>query len=287
MSEIKATKRLSNLLLLLTCAAFSVTAAAASPQEFTSEMYERIVAAEPASRLEVKADLELLTDDDQLGKGVINLHRIYGFCQQASPEDCEKTKQEFVDNLTAQVPESELPSLRIIVRNQQYFDYLAKDTGFEKLDINLIPHRKIGEDLYAFLAFDSPNTIALVTKETLHNLKTGEQKAWDLAEKQTREILPAFPTSDQIRESPIELETEEYLASLLAFQGDWLKLSNQVGENLFVTATSDQFVMVALGSDVSDMDAFKRSVVEDCNQQQRCISPNIYRFSGGQWVIEK
>ncbi len=287
MSEIKGTKRLSSVLLFLICAAFSVTAAAASPQEFTTEMYERIVAAKPASRLEIKADLEIVTNDEKSGEGVINLRRIYSFCQHAADEQCEKTKQEFVDNMTAPARESELASLRIIVRDQQYFDYLAGGSGIEELDIDQVPHRKIGEDLYAFLAFDSPTTVALATKKALQDLNTEEQKAWGLAAKQTRAILPAFPTMAQLRENPVGLEMEEYLASLLAFQADWLKLSDQVGESLLITATSDQFVMVALDSDVSDMAAFKRSVVDDCNQQLRCISPNVYRFSEGQWMIEK
>lgn len=287
MAEIRRMKPLLYLFLLPIFAACNAATAATTPEEFTAEMYERFVAAKPTLQLEIKADLELLITGDQLGDGVINLHRIYGFCQQASPEDCTIAKQELVDSLTPPIPDSELRSLRIIVRDQEYFDYLDGNSGIKNVDISLIPHRKIGEDLYAFLAFDSLSTISLATKEALQDFDIEEQEAWDLAENQTREILPAFPTSEQLRANPIALESGEYLASLLAFQDDWVKLSNEVGERLFVTAVSDQSVMAALDSSIYDLAALKRSVADDCLQQQRCISPNVYRFSEGQWMMDR
>lgn len=287
MGKIGGARRLSYLSLLLIGLASGGAAAPASPQEFTAEMHERIEIAKPASRLEIKADLELMIQDEPLEAGVINLHRIYNFCQQSSPEECEATKQEFVDNISAPVGHSELKSLRIIVRDQQYFDYITGNTGIGKVDISQILHRKIGEGLYAILAFDAPTTIALATKGALQDLETSEESAWRLAEKQTRAILPEIPTADQLQAKVVGLELDGYLASLLAFQAEWSKLSNDAEDNIFVAATSDQFILVTLGRDISDMVMFKRSVADDCNQQQRCISPHVYRFSLGRWVIDK
>ena len=65
----------------------------------------------------------------------------------------------------------------------------------------------------------------------------------------------------------------------------WRGIAAEAGPDLFVTAVSDHFVFVGSMPDGARLEAFKQTVREDCAAQQRCVSPNIYCFRDGRWMI--
>lgn len=239
----------------------------------------------PGTELRVAADdvlaIQMKLDGDWEG-AIINTHRIYGFCRVASREDCDAAADEFAANLDLRPPEPAAADLRVIVRDQEYLDYLLQ-AGPD--DNHRPPYRQIGEDLFAIVAFDSPKTIALALRWQLRKLGIDDEAAWQLATTQTKAILPPLPSGASLAEQAVAFQEYEYLPSLLADTDAWSAIARDAGPNMFVTAVSDSFVFVGSLPDGPDLDGFKQTVLEDCQAQQRCISPNVYRFRDGLWEI--
>ena len=80
-------------------------------------------------------------------------------------------------------------------------------------------------------------------------------------------------------------ELPEYAASLLARPDQWRALAEAVGPDLFVTAVSDQFVFVGMLPPGENLEGFRQTVRDDCASQERCISPNLYRWRDGRWIV--
>ena len=215
----------------------------------------------------------------------INLHRIYHFCRTATAEDCGAIKEEFAANIGQTPDEPTAASLRIIVRDADYAGYF--DALEAKAGKRLSVRRRIGEDLFALLASDGETTIASVGDETLADLGLSEEEAWSRAWRQTLVGLPIIPEPAKFREQAIAFEAEQYLASLTADLPTWRKISDAVGPDLFMTVVSDQFVFAGPMADGPGLEEFRKTVAEDCAAQPRCVSPNIYRFRNGRWVIAR
>ena len=251
--------------------------------EFAARLLPQIEAAAPDWELRISADdpltIQLTQVDGQTG--TINLHRIYGFCQSAMPAECDQVASEFVSRISAKPAEPTAADLRVIVRDQEYIDYLLTSLP----DGNRPPHRQIGDDLFAILAFDSPDTIALANVESLRALGLEGAAAWRLAQAQTKAILPPLPDGIGLAQNPVAFQEYEYLPSMLADIEAWRAIALAAGPDLFVTAVSDRFVFVAILPDGPSLEDFKQVVREDCAAQERCISPNIYRFRDGRWAI--
>lgn len=249
-------------------------------------MLQRLQAAFPEGQLSLKNDEPLVVTVKHAGEwddARINLHRIFQFCQTAEAADCEISKTEFVTKITKPQPKPTRDSLRVVVRDQDYLDYLLGVEKSGKGDLSL--HEPIGEGLHVLIAFDSPDAIGMVGTRALQELGLSQAEAWQLAKRQTAQRLPAIPTADQLSKGAIAYQDEGYLASLLVDLDDWAKLSKSVGPDLFVTAVSDQFVMVGKMSRGPKLNQFKQTVIEDCAAQERCISPHIYRFHQGRWMV--
>ena len=216
---------------------------------------------------------------------VINLHRIHGFCEDASPADCERVKAEFVERTLTKPEKVTAKSLRIAVRDQEYVDYIGELEVQAKEGGSQAVRRPLGGGLYAILVSDAPTTVSLVGAKGLSELGMDEQAAWAQAWQQTRAILPALPDPQSFREKSAAFEGEEYLASLLADLDAWQKISDAAGPDFFVTAVSDQFVFAGIMPDGARLADFRKAVEEDCRASPRCVSPDIYRFRDGRWVI--
>jgi len=272
---------------LLLAVAPVATARVSDERAFTAKMLERVRSALPKASIEAARDEPLtLRGKSEQGQDITyNLHRLYGFCAQAEPTDCDALQEEFVRKLAIVPPKPTAASLRVIVRGREYVDYVraqhkegSGSLGFAK---------PIGEDLFMLLASDSPDQIALVGEPALKELGLTPDAAWDRARAQTQRILPALPAPEQLASSAVAFEGEDYQGSLLADLEGWARISAGVGPDLFVTVVSDQFVMAARMPDGPALDAFRRTVAEDCAAQPRCISPEIYRFRDGRWAIAR
>ncbi|QZD94500.1 hypothetical protein [Qipengyuania gelatinilytica] len=269
--------------------ALGVTACSASAQtedQFAAEMRSRVTSLEGidgaiTSREDDPLELKLVDPDGN--ERLINLHRIWTFCQNNTAADCATVKEEFLEKITAAVPEMSRETLRLIVRDREYFRYVNSLKNPETGESPSVIYRQIGSDLFALLANDGPETIALVTQDHLEELMLSEAEAWDMAERQTADVLPKLPKADDIRNTGVAFEDFEYLGSLILDLKSWAAISDEVGEDMVMTVVSDQFVLFGTMPDGPDLASFRQTVADDCRMQQRCISPNIYRFRQGRW----
>lgn len=280
---------------LLPIAAFFVLPTAGFADEgqaaFVKDMVRLVGMAHPAGEVKPSQDdwQELLIDfPGEEADRIVNIGRIWTYCQSAEKADCKTAKEEFARKTALLPPEGKIADLRVIVRDQVYYDYVknppAQTDGVapKAMDAHA---RRIGEDLYEFLALDGPDTISLAGPEGLKKLGISEEEAWRIAERQTAEKLPPLPTAEQLRGNAVAFEEYEYLGSLLVQRDGFAALAKELGDDLFVTVVSDGFVFVGLMPDGEGLRGFAKTVAEDCNAQQRCISPHVYRFRNGEWRI--
>lgn len=260
------------------------TPARADEAQFRVEMIERFRKAYPDRQYSLgKEELEVGVKGGEWEEATINLHRIFSFCETAAKDDCEAVKAEFVEKTGVKPKKLSADSLRIIVRDSEYMTYVGK-LGSDADERPTI-YRTIGDDLFAVLANDGAETIELVGDKGLAELALTEAEAWDRAWRQTRTVLPVIPEPEKFLEQAMAFESEEYLASLAADLPAWKKVSDVAGPSLMMTVVSDQFVFVGRMDDGPNLNAFRKTVEEDCRAQQRCVSPHIYRFRNGRWVI--
>lgn len=264
----------------------SACSAKADESSFSNEMLERARKVFPGADMLLKADEPLVIQirkNSVRDDGVINLHRIWSYCQNVSATDCEASKAEFLGKISFVPPPASADTLRLIVRDREYYEYVRSqpaDNG-ERLGIG----RPIGGGLYALLASDSKDAIAMAGDKALKGMGLTEQQAWDIAFRQTKAKLPALPSPAKLKKGGYAYQDSEYLGSLLADLPAWERISREVGPNLFVTVVSDQMVFVGTMPPGPGLESFKLTVSEDCKQQQRCISPYIYRFDRGAWTV--
>lgn len=280
---------------LLPIAAFFFLSTAGRAEDvqaaFVKEMAHLVGKAHPTGHVKQSSEdwQELVIDfPGEDHDRIVNIGRIWIYCLTAAKADCKFAKDEFARKTALLPPEGKVGDLRVTVRDQVYYDYVKSlpsrgdVPGGKAMDASA---RQIGEDLYEFLVLDSPETIALAGPEALQKLSISEEEAWRIAERQTAEKLPHLPTVEQLRENAVAFEEYEYLGSLLVQRDGFAALAKELGPDLFVTAVSDGFVFVGLMPDGEGLQKFSKTVAEDCASQQRCISPNIYRFRDGQWRI--
>jgi len=271
--------------LLMACQA---SAAPPSEKAFAAEMRKRLEAKLKVSLDPVKGEpLSFRIPPAAISgeNGVINLHRIYGFCLNA-PEACEENKMAFIDGFDLKPPAITAENLRLAVRDR---DYLASvEDAVRNGELPDMPvHEQIGDDLYAILAADGPNSVAMLPPSALKEIGLTRKAAWARARAQTSALLPAVPKTATLRRGIVIVEDHDYGASLLLDKAAWGRLATAIGPDLLITVVSDHLLLVGVMPDGPDLDRFSASVAEDCKQQPRCISPHVYRFRKGKWVIAR
>ena len=257
------------------------------PETFRDDMITRFNASNPEANFSRGSEpLVIDVKGGELDEGTINLHRVYTYCQTASAEECESERKNLADNLAQGAPEPSKESLRIVVRDQQYLDYLNELYAKEGKGAERALYRQVGEDLYALIASDGPKTIAIVTASQLEDMGLTANEAWALADRNTKAIIPKLPEPAKLKSEAIAFQEFPYLSALVADLDGWRRISEVVGSDLFMTVVSDQFVFVGIMPD-DNVAKFKATVEEDCATQRRCISPHIYRFRDGRWIVAR
>ncbi|MCW3835247.1 hypothetical protein ACFQ1E_00675 [Sphingomonas canadensis] len=257
---------------------------------FRSDMIKRVQAKLPDAEVTPDPDdfLALHVKGGVLDGATINLHRIYEYCAGHSAEDCETLKQDFTGKMTSPNPDPTVASLRLMVRDRVYLENLLemeRRSAAEGKNFHYV-YEQIGEDLFAILVSDAPDKVAILPDDSLKDLGLTRKTAWAKAAKQTRDALPPLPKPDQLKASAVAFQEYEYLPSLLLDLPAWARIAEAVGPDLFVTAVSDGFVFAGTMPDDAVAE-FAETVAEDCAEQERCISPHIYRFRDGRWVIAR
>lgn len=286
----KAIHRLICGMSLLLAGPFGTAALAQAPtdpQAFAAQLLPQVRAAfpdaaitqEPGDPLQINI---VRPDDDE--PAVINLHRVFGFCQTAPADECTAERDRFVRVMAKafETLEPEAGSLRIIVRDADYWGYVI---GAKEGSVPL--HRQIGDDLYAILAFDSPETIAIALPDMIAELGLSDENAWLFATRQTATIIPGPPEELAIAGSLFVFQGEEYAGSLMAYPERWEAIAAANGPDLAVIVNSDQFVIAGVIPDGPELERYRKLASEQCKMAARCISPNVYRWREGRWVIAR
>lgn len=266
----------------------SASLAASNEAEFSAEMLPRLQAAMPDVTLEPTPEDALaikIVGSAVWGEATLNLHRIFGFCQQNTPADCEELKTNFISSISQAPQAPTADSLRLIVRDSGYLaEALSYGPNRDNAGNENLIYRPLGNELFAILASDSPSTIATVGGGVLSDLGLEHEAAWNRAMQQTLVGLPGVPTAAEISDEPITFEGGEYLASLLTDIDGWGRLSSQIGPDLFVAALSDQLLVVGTVSDGPELSELAQLMDEICASLERCVSPLVFRFRNGSWM---
>lgn len=277
------------LFLAAVLAAATPAQAQTGPEEraFAADALPKIRAAFPDAEIRQEPGEPLQINITRKGEkepAVMNLHRVFGFCQTVPADQCD-AELTAVIGVLAQAPETietEARTLRIIVRDAQYWNYVLGS----KLD-GVPPHRQIGDDLYAILAFDSPQAIAIAAPDRIAELGLSDENAWLFATRQTARIIPGLPEAGAKLDGLTVFQGEEYTGSMMAYPERWEALAAANGPDLAVIANSDQFVVAAVVPDGAELERYRGLAEEQCKLAPRCISPNVYRWREGKWVIAR
>ena len=267
------------------------TMLAATPpdaHDFASAMLPGLRRAMPGAvlGLDSRDALRVTIAIDGRRRGEVSLHRIYDYCLKAKPKDCADIRSDFIAKAARLPPRPTLAGLRLVVRNRDYVEGLNRTMADGAPGWRSVT-KPIGEDLFAVLAAETPDATIMVGNEQLAALGLTAADAWRRAAAQTGAVLPPLPKPEQLAVSPVAFQDYGHLASLLIDLPAWRDIARAVGPELFVTAVSDQFVFVAKMPDGPKLNAFRRTVSADCAAQQRCITPYVYRFRDGRWVIAR
>ncbi|MFM5930934.1 MAG: hypothetical protein ACKOPQ_08510 [Novosphingobium sp.] len=264
-------------------------AAAPTQDAFVSAMIERVgkalpgrtVSSDPVDRL--KLIVAKRGDDEEQS---IFLDRVWRYCQQASAGECRDMQAEFIANMAAPRPKPTARSLRFIVRDAAYVESIrAMGAQGARKGEQTIYTRPIGDDLYMVLASDSKETVAIVNTAMLKEIGLSEADAWLIAVPQTRSILPKLADASALTKQWHAYQGQAYLGSIMGLTDDWSELSAQMGPDLFATAVSDQFFVAGKVESGEPLAKLLRGAENDCKAAQRCISPHVYRFREGRWVV--
>ena len=204
------------------------------------------------------------------------LHTFYAVCAEASAEYCDSFLDSMVSVATTMPPALTADNLRVVVRQRDYLDRLGPRQSLS---------RQIGDDLFALLAFTSPDVIVFANRSDLRKLGLDAAAAWRLAGEQTRAELPELPVDVDLAEHVIGYQDYDMLPSLLADTEGWRGIARKAGPDLFAAATSDVSVWVGVMPDGPRFEEFKRVVRSECEGAIECISPSVYRFRGRRWVV--
>lgn len=263
---------------------YAQAVAVGDEQQFSEDMLTRFAEADPSLRFVIAEPLVLSVEQGDGQQGAVYLQRIFQFCLQASVADCESSKAIFVRHMMARPVPPSRATLRVIVRDTEYVNGALEIYSRGSQAIRPLT-RSIGDDLHAVIASDSPTQIAIITTVILADIGLTEEEAWEVAYTNTAAALPAIPSAEQLQANWVGYRLPEYAASLLANPEGWRPLSVAIGPELFVTAVSDQTVMVGLLPAGPELEQFKQAVRDDCAAAERCISPNLYRWRDGRWTI--
>ena len=271
----------------LACLAAPSQAQESKDEAFARDLLPQFAAAFPGADVSVADDDPLqviVTGLEGWDDARINLHRIHAFCATATADECTAVSSEYIANVAYRPPPPAAADLRVLVRDAAYLANIRETFGAS----GAMPyHRPIGEDLFAILAFDSPRAILLAMPQTVTELGLTEEEAWRLGRGQTLAILPALPDGEGLRTNAALFQGAGFLPSMLAETEAWRAIAAAAGPDLFATAVADDSVFFGVMPGGPMLDGFRLTVEEDCAAQARCVSPNIYRFRDGGWVIAR
>lgn len=260
-------------------------AAPAGEEAFRAEVLGELRKAHPGERFGLGAEPLVIVLRPGSGEegGVLNLHNLYEHCRNAPAAECAASRAEWARKVLIAPPAVTRASLRLLVRRQDYVDYLAAQKSKDGAGA-MFTGRRIGEDLHLLLAADGPDTITMVGTRQLAALGMTEAEAWAAAEANMAAITGALPTRDKLQAGVVGFGALPYGSAILGRLAHWSEVADEGGPALFATAVSDDFIVIGFLRE-TDVGKLARSARDNCKAAPRCISPHVYRLRDGQWRI--
>ena len=279
--------RLLALLLCLAAAALPAPAAAAPDQaDFTRQMAERFRAALPDREIEITEPLQLRIagDPDHM---LVNVGRIFNFCENASAEECEASAAHLVAESVESFLSLDAPiareQLRVAVRHTDFCDHADQSTrSASEPPVLLI--RPVAPQLCATVMADYPNRMRAIRNDELEGLGLDADSAWALAERQTFADLPQPDRLEGLATGLVAVTEFDYVPSLLLDVEGWRRAAAAVDGDLIVAVPSDGLLVAGPRAVITDMPGFQATTGDNFDTAERGISPLVYRWVNGTWV---
>jgi hypothetical protein len=172
--------------------------------------------------------------------------------------------------------------LRVAVRSTDFCDHLATLEA-ERPGQRPLTRPGPAAGLCTVLMADYPNRMRTVPGEDLPALELDAAAAWALAERQTLAALPAPESLEGLDRSLVVVTDMDYVPSLILAGEGWRRAA--AGGELLLAVPTDGFAVVARRANVPDLAQFRAAVRENFETGERGISPHIYRWTAGGWVV--
>ena len=269
--------------LLAPLAAVLAATPAAAQTTFAERMLPFVEAEKPEGwslRLdETDPSVIIFNTAEEEEDGFINLGRVEAICARVERAECDEVSADFARKIFTAPTEFTRADLRVIVRDQAYVDYFERELP---ADFERPPMRQIGDDLYAIMALDGPETVSLVRPSMLPGMGLAEDRAWEIAMAQSMDAeraLPNGPTG-----GTFESDDFTYLSAMVSDLPRWSALAEASGPDFYMMAPSEQLLRFGTAPD-GRLPAIAAEAARECAEAQRCITPNVYRFRDGRWVM--
>jgi len=170
---------------------------------------------------------------------------------------------------------------------------IIAESGLADIDRNAFMIEPIGEDLCKIVGFELDYDVVFADRASLERRGYGGAGLWEIAHANTRPIMPIIPTAQELRESEgMTFDSDCLVPSMLAELDVWVRLSGELGGDLYVAPLSETSTWVGLAADGEPLDDVRFGARSDYaaiaaggDPRHRAISPDVFRIGGGGWRI--
>lgn len=255
---------------------------------FTLEMKDRLSAANPSSNFEIEGPLSILGTDTEGNESHFYVGRVFEFCRMNPAEECEATKQHFVDTVAHFVPGERtitVDQLRIVIRPAEYLEDLEEIVGSATTADQARISRPIAPGLSAIMMAHHSPTISMVSRGHLQELGVDENEAWTIAEGRVLNSLPAVPNLADFQSGSFIVADTDHAQSIMLASDGWNDLAEQTGGRFVIAVPDDGFLIAILLDAIPNMSRIQNMTRDAYRSASRPISPHLFTWSNGRWEL--
>jgi uncharacterized protein YtpQ (UPF0354 family) len=214
----------------------------------------------------------------------VSLQRLWTICRD-DPASCEPEVDHFlaviarIASTTPQLPERAqiLPELR----PRAYVDAM----GALATDVVVQP---FVDDLVVLYVVDSLDSTRALTTADLRALRLSAAEVAAIArENLARRLAPLPFAVDEISAGDPHMVTTGnfYESSRLLLDADWEVLASRAPAPMVVGVPENDFIVFVAGIDGEQLANVRAAVREGYDEAARPVSPHLYRWDAGRWVL--
>ena len=265
------------LLLLLAGAAFAQPVPL-DEKSFTGYVMERLRKSAPklAFRASETLGVDAVTAEGKV-IGRLDLDRLWQLCTRNAAH-CETAVARYTGEMAQVLMEQTRPIERSQVRLVvQPGDYIANKEG--------LVARPLVAGLWIVPVADSPNSMRLITKEDLAQLKLDEEGVFELGRRNLREQVKPLPQGVPRRGEIGRLGEDDYESSRLILHGEWADLAAKMNNQLVVMVPASNLLIYGDGATAAGLDALRALGREAARGSPRPLSIVMLRWTVAGWEI--